>query len=85
MSDEDHNRFIAWSFMAHGVMQSLIAVLMVAVFGLFAAIAPPGDDVGRGFFVVIGLVMFLFQAMFAVPAFVAAFALFKKRPWARTA
>lgn len=29
--------------------------------------------------------MFLFQAMFAVPAFVAAFALFKKRPWARTA
>lgn len=85
MTDEQHNKYIAWSFIAHGAFQTVIAILFVAIFGFMASITRSGDELGSVFFLLFGAIMVLFQAIFAVPAFVAAYAMFKKRSWAKTA
>ncbi len=84
MTNEEHNRYIAWAFAAHGSFQLLMAFFMaVMIFFMFR----PGDPYGpppEFFLVMFGFVVF-FQMLFAAPSFVASYALFKRKPWARVA
>ena len=87
MTDEQHNKYIAWSFLAHGSFQLLMVFF---VFGIVYFMSlppyPPGFEplplemIG-GLFVF----MFIVQAVITSPSFIAAYALLKKKPWARTA
>lgn len=84
MTNEEHNRYIAWAFIAHGAFQLFMALFMaMMIFFMF----PGGDPYAPPpafFFVMFGFI-FVFQMLFAAPSFVASYALFKRKPWARIA
>lgn len=87
MTNSEHNKYLAFSFIGHGSFQLLITIVMLALFGLIFSIpdqpgqAPPPTD----FFLVLFGFIFLFQMLFVVPSFVAAYALLKRKSWARIA
>lgn len=88
MTDEQHNKYIAYAFIAHGAFQFLMIFFMAAMFYL---IFPPFDDPSGppppppAFFVLIFGFMFVFQMLFAAPSFIASYGLLKRKPWARIA
>ncbi len=83
MTDEQHNKYIAWAFLAHGAFQTLLMSFMVAIFSLvfFAEPSRGNPPPFPVFFIV--LFAFLVQMVFTLPSFIAAFGLFKKKRWAR--
>jgi hypothetical protein len=88
MTDEQHNKFIGIAFLVHGGFQMLILLVLMAFFSFIFSLPPtrPGDPGPPfAFFGVFFAVMFLFQLIFTAPSFIAAYALFKKKSWARIA
>jgi hypothetical protein len=88
MTDEQHNKFIGITFLVHGGMQLLFVMLMMAFFSFIFSLPPnrPGDPGPPfAFFGVFFAVIFLFQLVFTAPSFIAAYALFKRKSWARIA
>lgn len=87
MTNEQHNKFIAYVFFAHAAFQLLMLVFMAAIFSIVFLIpdepgkpAPPREI----FALMIG-VMTIFQMVFIAPSAIAGYALLKRRAWARTA
>lgn len=83
MTNEEHNKYIAYAFAAHGTFQMLMLFFVGAIFWLVAGAdptAPPAE-----FFFVMFAFMFFFYMLFAAPSFIASYALLKKKPWARIA
>lgn len=87
MTNEEHNKYIAWAFIANGSFQLLLMLLMLVLFGAIFSIDPPGGEPGPpiAFFGVFFAIMFIVQMVFNAPSFVAAYALLKRKPWARIA
>ena len=87
MTNEEHNKYISWVFLAHAGFQMLMLLIMVAMFSTFFFIPDPGrgGPPPRAFFgFMIGFMSF-FYLLFTIPSLVAAYALRKKKPWARIA
>lgn len=84
MTNEEHNRYIAWSFIAHGAFQLLMALFMAVVIYFAFPSGDPYAPPQEFFFVMFGFI-FVFQMLFAAPSFVASYAMFKRKPWARIA
>ena len=86
MTDEEHNKYVAWAFLANGLFQSAILLFvflfLIAIFLGGGANDPnfPGGLIAAifGFVLIVNLVMLS-------PNFVAAYALLKRKPWARIA
>lgn len=87
MTNEEHNRYIAFAFIAHGAFQMLMAFFIAAMMYLIFQIEDPSGPPPPppAFFIFIFGFMFVFQALFAAPSFIASYALFKRKPWARIA
>jgi hypothetical protein len=87
MKDEEHNKYIAYSFFAHGAFQLLMLLLVALMFFFFISIpaAPGRPGPPAGMFAVIFGFMFVFQMLFIAPAFIAGYALLKRKSWARMA
>jgi hypothetical protein len=88
MTPEKHNKYLAWSHLAHGGFQLLIMSFMMLMFGLmFGAVGrqPGGDGPPAGFFLVFMLFALVFNLIFALPSFIAAYGFLKRKPWAKTA
>ena len=89
MTNEEHNKYLGISFLVHGGIQLVFMLLIAAFFAFFISVVP--DNPGRGdeppvaFFIVFGVVMFVFQLVFTAPAFIAAYGLLKRKSWARIA
>ncbi len=83
MTDEQHNKYIAYAFAAHGAFQMLMVLFVGAMFWAMTSLDPNGPP-PEFFFIMFGF-MFFFYMLFAAPSFVASYALLKKRPWARVA
>ncbi len=86
MTNDDHNKYLAWAFLGHGLFQMLIAFLLLAVL-IFAMTIPgqPGQTPPIEFLLMIFGFMFVFQMLFVGPSFVAAYGLLKRKSWARIA
>ncbi len=88
MTNEQHNSYLSWAFIAHGTFQMLMGLLMLAFMSMFLFIP---DDPGPGgappavFFGIMFGFIFIFQLAFALPSFIAAYGLRKKKHWARMA
>jgi hypothetical protein len=86
MTSEEHNKFVWWGFLAHGLFQVLMMLFMlvfvVAVFlgGMPAEPAPPVALIA----VIFGFVAFI-QLLFVSPSFIAAYGVKNKKSWARIA
>lgn len=87
MTDEQHNRYIAYAFLAHGAFQLLMTLLMgVFFYFIFSFPTRPGDPgPPPGFFAAIFGFVAVIQGIFMAPSFTAAYALLKKKSWARMA
>jgi len=88
MTSEDHNRYIAYSFLAYTGFQLLMLLLMCAWFYFIFAGFPtiPGDPgPPMAFFGVFFGIMAIFQLIFTAPAAIAGYAVLKRKPWARLA
>ncbi|MBX3243791.1 MAG: hypothetical protein KF685_04985 [Acidobacteria bacterium] len=84
MTDEQHNKYIAWAFIAHGSLQVLMFTAVLAVMALFI-FAGPGEDIPSGPFAFIGGIVLLLNLLLLSPSFIAAYAMIKRKPWARVA
>lgn len=85
MTDEEHNKYIAWAFLANGSFQILMLLfIFLFIFAIFAG-APPGGDFPAGFLALIFGFAFLINLIFLSPNFIAGYAILKRKPWARIA
>jgi hypothetical protein len=88
MTNQQHNKYLGMAFLAHGGFQLFWMLMMTAMFFFFfRAIA---DQPGKGapspeFFLIFISFMLVFQLIFTVPSLVAAYALLKRKSWARMA
>lgn len=86
MTNEEHNKYIAWAFLANGIFQS---AMLLFVFGLmffiFAVQPPGGGDFPVGFFAIIFGFAAIINLILLSPNFIAAYGLLKKKSWARIA
>jgi hypothetical protein len=86
MTNEEHNKYIAWTFIANGLFQSLMLLFIFAmVFFFFAVAEPPPGDFPGGFIAMIFGFALLINLAFLSPNFIAGYALLKRKPWARLA
>jgi hypothetical protein len=87
MTDQEHNKYIAFTFLAHGAFQLLMMLFIGLMMLLMMSVGPaPGQPAPpMAFFGIFFVMMFVFQSVFTAPSFVAAYALFKRKPWARIA
>ncbi len=87
MTNEEHNKYIAYAFIAHGGLQLLMLLLMAVMFFFIFSIGKPPGEPGppMEFFGFFFGILFLVQMIFTTPAFVAAYGLLKRKGWARIA
>jgi hypothetical protein len=86
MTNEQHNKFVGIAFLAHGGFQILMGLAFSIMFGSFMALIPsqPGrPEPPRAMFLVIALFVLIIQSVFALPSFVAGYAVLKRKSWAR--
>lgn len=83
MTPEQHNKYLAYSNIAYGVLFALFALLMLAFIWGTMAFGPNGPPPGVIIFV--SLFVTAIYGVMIVPSFVAAWALLKRKKWARTA
>ena len=83
MNAEDHNKYLAYSFLAHAGIQFLWMILMSIFFlGFFLNI--PGDPgPANGIFLMFMVFIVGFHLLFALPSAIAGFGLLNKKSWAR--
>lgn len=85
MTNEEHNKYIAWAFLANGIFQSVMLLFVFAMMFLWLGMMPGDGDTPAGLFAVIFGFVGIINLIFLSPNFVAAYALLKKKPWARIA
>jgi hypothetical protein len=86
MTNEQHNKFVGYAFLAHGGFQVLMGLLFGLMFGSFIALIPSqphGPEPPRAFFFLIMSFVIVIQSLFALPSFIAAYAVLKRKSWAR--
>lgn len=87
MTNEQHNRYIAYSFFGFAGTQMFWLVLMLAWFTFFLNSIPvkPGEPDPAPIFGIMMVFVSFFFLLFTVPVIVAGWAMLKKKPWARIA
>ncbi len=85
MTNEEHNKYIAWAFLANGIFQFIVLGFVLLMMGALFAGMPNDPDFPAAFFVAIFAFAGFVNLVFLSPNFIAAYALLKKKPWARIA
>jgi len=88
MTPEQHNKFLGYSHLGFVLIQTLFGVLMSAfMLIMFSTMpsSPPGREPPPGFFIVMICFVLIFTVGWSVPSMIAAFALLKRRRWAKIA
>lgn len=88
MTNEQHNKYIAYSFFAYAGFQLFWLLVMGLFFAFFFGSMPsrPGEpEMPFAFFGIFFAFMVVFQLIFTAPAAIAGWAMLKQKPWARIA
>lgn len=87
MTNEEHNKYIAYAFFGHAGFQFLMLLFMAAMFGMVLFIPGNPGEPGppKAFFAFIIAFMTVFQMMFIIPSVLTGYALLKRKSWARIA
>ncbi|MEO6051328.1 MAG: hypothetical protein ABIP78_08355, partial [Pyrinomonadaceae bacterium] len=87
MTNEQHNKYIAYTFFGHAAFQLLMLLFIAAIFSLviFSPTEPGNPGPPKEFFGMMIAFMTIFQFLFTVPSIVAGYALLKRKSWARMA
>ena len=81
MTNEDHNKYLSYSFLAYAGINFLSIVFIFGI--MFAALLSDGAH-SVAFFVMAFAMLFV-TAIFTLPSAIAGWAGLKKKPWARVA
>ena len=89
MTPEQHNKYLGFAHLAYAALHSLMGILFGVIMGAMFSVIPAQ----RGgpppppplFFVVMGFFLLVFTLGWAVPSMIAAYALLKRKRWAKTA
>jgi hypothetical protein len=88
MTSDQHNRYVAYSFLGYAGFQLFWLLLMIVGFSLFFRDLPPEPDNSglqqRMMELMIGF-MSVFFGILTLPSLIAAWAMLKRKPWARIA
>jgi len=85
MTPEEHNKYISWAFLANGLFQGSILLLVFGFLITIFATLPPDGDFPAIFFTALFSVILLINLAFIAPNFVAYYGLKNRKPWARIA
>lgn len=88
MTNEEHNRYVAYSFFAYAGLQLFWLVVMLVWFGFIFGSFPsrPGEpEMPAAFFGIIFVFLLVFTLIFTAPAVLAGWAMLKRKEWARVA
>lgn len=86
MTSEEHNKFVWWGFLAHGLFQVFMLLLMfVFMFGFIFAGMPSDPAPPLALFAVIFGIFAIVYLTFIIPSFIAAYGVKNKKSWARVA
>lgn len=85
VTNEDHNRYIAYTFLGNAGFYLLIMGMMAAMFLVFGMSGPPNRPGPPFFFAFMFGFMAVMYSIFALPSIIAAYAMLKKKSWARMA
>jgi hypothetical protein len=87
MTAEDHNKYLGIAHLLYAGLYSFIMIAMSLFFllmmGLIGASASRSNEVPPLFFLIILGFVFLINALFTVPSFLAAYAFLKRKSWAK--
>lgn len=88
MTPDQHNRFLGYSHLAYAAFQSLMGlffgVMMIAVFSN-APSSSRGGDPPLAFFIGMACFFVVFTVGWSIPSMIAAYALLKRKRWAKVA
>ena len=87
MTNEQHNRYIAYTFFGHAAFQLLMLFVMAAFFSMifFIPIEPGKPGPPKEFFAMMIGFFSIFYLFFTVPSVIAGYALLTRKSWARLA
>lgn len=88
MTNAEHNKYLAIAFLVHGSIHALFIIALALFFLMFFAVIPQQqnpDAPPLAFFGVIFAFVLLVQLIFTVPSFVAGYAIWKRKSWAKIA
>ena len=86
MTPEEHNKYISWTFLANGLFQAAMLLLVFGFFILYFAFGgPPDDKFPAGLFAVFFSFILLINLALISPNFIAYHGLKNRKSWARVA
>lgn len=88
MTPEQHNKYLGFAHLGYAALQSLMGVvmgvMMIVMFSTLPA-SQAGNPTPPAFFVLMAGFMLVFTLGWSIPSMIAAYALLKRKKWAKTA
>src|SRR5687768_10056521 len=85
MTAEEHNKYISWAFLANGILQGAMLLLVFCFLIAMFVAAPPDDGFPALLFAGFFSVILLINLALISPNFIAYYGLKNRRSWARIA
>lgn len=88
MTPEQHNKYLGFAHLAYAALHALMGVVFgVMMIVMFSTIQPGAGQPPPppAFFIVMACFFFVFTVGWTIPSMVAAYALLKRKKWAKTA
>jgi len=88
MTAEQHNKYLGLAHLTYAALHSLVGVFIgVMMVVMFSTLPPsqPGNPPPPAFFVGVAVFTVVFTLVWSIPSMIAAYALLKRKRWAKTA
>lgn len=86
MTPEQHNKYLGFTHLAYAALHSLMSLVIgVAMLVIFSTMPRRGDQPPPGFFIAMASFLLVFSIGWSIPSMIAAYALLKKKRWAKVA
>jgi hypothetical protein len=85
---EQHNKYLAYAHIAYAAFHSLMGIFFgVVMMGMMTTLpnSGGGNDPPLGFLIIMAAMILIFTIGWTIPSMIAAYALLKRKKWAKTA
>jgi len=87
MTNEEHNNYVSWAFIGYASVQVLMIIASIAIFAIAVPMLSPPEapPPPRQFLLAMAVFVSVYYGALMTPALIAAYAVRKKKSWARFA